>query len=274
LKLSYERMRRNHLFNELINAKDLSRQMAQERILATGLKLPDFFNCYLVVIEAWRGKPEDCWQQNPNELYCLKNSIVEALEDDENMIAWASPHGVGVLHAGPGTGGDEKAYQEETGGRLREKVAGNIPELTVKIGIAASTAKLTDLYNHYRQSHIAVDTGRKVWPERDVYHYLDMGLFQLLPFIQDQAEVAAYVERTLGPLLHYKKKKTELLLTLEVILESNNLTEAAKKLFVHQKTLEFRRRRIEHILGVSLAGPETKMALAMAIKLLKMGKNS
>ncbi|MDR3589114.1 MAG: PAS domain S-box protein [Negativicutes bacterium] len=270
LKLSYERMRRNHLFNELINTENLPRQTAQEMILAAGLNLPDVLTCYLVVIEVWQGKAQEYyWEQHPYELYLLKNSVVEVLEKDGSLVAWASPHGIGVLQAGDGTGGDDKARQEEVARTLREKVESSIPELSVKIGIAASTEGVTDVYGRYRQSRIAADTGRKVWPELAVYHYLDMGVFQLLPFIQDQTEVAAYVDRTLGPLLRYKKK-ADLLATLEAILENNNLTKAAKQLFIHQKTLEFRKRRIEQILGVSLENHEIRTALVIAVKLLKM----
>lgn len=273
LKASYERMRRSHLFNELIRTKDISQQRVQEVMVSTGINLPEVFSCSLIVVEAWQGKSQGHWQQHSYELYHLMNSIIEALEDDENWIAWTSPHGIGVLHAGrETTDGDEKEYQEEVARKLRERVEGSIPDLTVKIGVSASAANLADLCGRYRQSHIAVNTGRKVWPERAIFHYLDMGIFQVLPFV-DQAEVTAYIERTLGTLLHYeKKKKTEFLMTLEAILESNSLTEAAKKLFIHQKTLEFRRRRIEQILGVLLNRHETRTALVIALKLLKMNE--
>jgi PAS domain S-box-containing protein len=275
VKASYERMRRSHFFNELIKTPDISPQRVQEMVLTTGLKLPEVLSCYLVVIEEWEGKSQSHWQQHPYELYLLMNSVIESLENDESWIAWASPYGIGVLHAGFAADGDEKTYQEEVARQLRGTIEGNIPDLTVKIGVAASAANPADLRDRYRQSHIAVNTGRKIWPERYIYHYLDMGIFQLLPFV-DQAEVTAYVERTLGTLLHYeKKKKTEFLMTLEVILESTSLTEAAKKLFIHQKTLEFRKRRIEQILGVLLNRHETRTALVIALKLLKMneGKN-
>ncbi len=275
VKASYERMRRSHLFNELIRTQDFSQQRVQEMILTTGLKLPEVLSCYLVVIEEWQGKSQDHWQQHPYELYLLMNSVIESLEDDDNWIAWASPHGIGVLHAGFEADGDEKTYQEEVARKLRGKIGGSIPDLAVKIGVSATAANPADLRNRYTQSHIAVNKGRKIWPERDIYHYLDMGVFQLLPFV-DQAEVSAYVERTLGTLLHYeKRKKTDFLMTLEAILESNTLAEAARKLFIHQKTLEFRKRRIEEILGVLLKKHETRTALLIALKLLKMneGKN-
>jgi len=49
------------------------------------------------------------------------------------------------------------------------------------------------------------------------------------------------------------------------------LKEAAAKLFVHLKTIDFRKKRIEKILGVSLDHVETRMTLALAVRLLKLG---
>jgi len=270
MKASYARMGQNHL----VKTKDLSRQKVQEMILTMGLKLPDSLCCYLVVVEAWQRKSQGHWQQHPYELHLLVNSIIELLESDGEWIAWASPHGIGVLSVGAGDNGDAKAFQEAIARSLQEIIEGNIPELAVKIGISGGVENATELSRAYRQSHIAVDTGRKVWAERDIFHFLDLGIFQVLPFI-DQAEISAYVERTLGTLLNYeKKKKNELLMTLEAILESKSFTEAARKLFIHTKTLEFRKRRIEQILGVLLDRHETRAALLVALKLLKMKRGS
>jgi PAS domain S-box-containing protein len=270
LKTSYERMRRNHFLNRLINTTDRPQQMVQEMILTTGLNLPDIFSCFLVVLETWRGKPTDYWQQHPFEQYQLMNAIIESLEDDGNLIAWASPLGVGVIHTCPGSHGDEKASQMEIAHNLRKLIDKNVPDLTFKIGTAPLTEQVTDLGGRYRQCQIAVDAGREIWPEREIHHYLDMGILQVLPFI-DRAEASAYVERTLGRLLNYeKKKKGEFLMTLEVLLESNTLAEAAKKLFVHPKTLEFRRRRIEQILNVSLDSNNTRTTLQVALMLRKI----
>lgn len=270
IKASYERMRRNNLLNELIDSETLSRQQARELVLTTGLKIFDSAWCHLIVVDSWMGKSHDYWQQRPSDLCVLMNSIIELLEGEKHWAVWASPHGIGVLSDGAGGGRGEKDFQEEEARRLQEIIYSNIPELAVKIGISANLTNINELRGLYRQSFLAVDAGRKAWPERDIFHYLDIGIFQVLPLI-GRREMSSYVERKLGPLLDYeKRKKSELLPTLEAILDSRSFTEAAKRLFVHQKTLDFRRRRIEQLLGKSLDCQESRTALTVALKMLKI----
>jgi PAS domain S-box-containing protein len=272
LRTSYERMRRDHLLNELLKAESCSEQKVYETLLTAGLKTAGSLTCYCLVIHEWKGKLREYWKQYLEELHYLLDSVVDTLSVDGRCLVWRSDEGVGLLHSGTLGSGDTKKYQEELAAQVKEKVEGIFPELTVVIGIAESTVKVTDFRTRYRQSCIAVTTGRKVWPGRKIYHYLDMGIFQVLPTILDQDAAAAFIERNLGKLIRYDaERKAELLATLEAILENNHLKTAAEKLFVHLKTIEFRKKRIEEILGVSLVPVETRMTLAMAVRLLKIG---
>ena len=271
VKKAAERKKRNDILNELVKGSRLAEQGLRELMRRADIDPGEAFTCYLLVVDKWQGKPREYWQEHFDDLRSLQDAIVEGLEDRAEWVAWASAEGVGVLHFGLAAGKDVGQYQAEVGGRLRKQVADRIPGVALAIGVAEAATEITDLGLRYRQSCLAVDMGRKMWPAREIYHYLDLGVFQLIPFIEDQEQVSGYIERTLGKLLHYdKQKRDEYLLTLEVILESDNLKEAAKKVFVHQKTIELRKRRIEEILGVSLAGFETRMALATALKLRKL----
>ena len=100
----------------------------------------------------------------------------------------------------------------------------------------------------YRQAVVSVQSGKKIWPERKIFHYLDIGLLQFLPYIHDQKQLDSFIERTLGPVLHYdKNKKVKLMPTLGGILLSDNLKSAANTLAIHYKTLIFRKRQLERI---------------------------
>ncbi len=271
LKTSYGRMRRHHLVNELIRSEGLPEQKVYETLVTAGLTLSGPLTCCLLIVEEWQGKPGGYWRQRLEDLHYLQELILDLLEEAEDWIAWRSPDGIGILHSGFVSAAEGKKYQEDLAEQLRQKVEGNIAELTVAIGISELATALVGINTRYKQCSIAVNLGHKLWPQRKLYHYLDMGMLQVLPYIKDQEQVTAYIERNLGSLLRYdRRKKTVLLLTLEAILENNNLKAAAEKLFVHQKTLEFRRRRIEQILGVSLDNFETRLVLATALKLLKI----
>jgi len=273
LQKSYERRRRTDLLNELVKGNGLDNPRIDEMMLRVGINPREAFSCYLLVIEEWQGLSRQYWQDNFEALRALQDSIVDSLENCDKKVAWVNLEGIGVLDFGNSDSGmqDVKEYQAAVADRLREQVADRVPGVVLTIGIAEAASEISDLGARFRQSCTAVNIGRKIWPGRNTYYYLDLGIFQLLPWIEDREQVAGYIERTLGKLLRYdSQKKEEYLLTLEMILESDNLKEAAKKVFVHHKTIELRKRRIEEILGVSLSSFETRMTLSTALKLMRL----
>lgn len=272
-----QRRRRNDILNELLKGNQLAKQRVREMVFRAGISPWKHFSCYQLVITEWNSKPREYWQEDFEKMRNLQDTIVESLEKGEAWVAWVNSSGIGVLHFGNPGEQDVKKYQLETARQLQLHVTNSIPGMTLAIGIAEVAAEITDLADRFQQSCTAVNLGYKIWPERNIFHYMDMGHVQLIPsYIGDQKLVADYIERNLGKLLHYERKnKDEFLSTLEAILETGNLKEAAKRVFVHEKTLLQRRSRIELILGVSLDSFETRMALATALKLMKLtAKNS
>ena len=60
--------------------------------------------------------------------------------------------------------------------------------------------------------------------------------------------------------------------TLDAVLAYPNLREAAEKLFIHYKTLLFRRKRIEELLELSLEDAENRVLLSVAIRMWRLTK--
>ncbi|MDR3588139.1 MAG: helix-turn-helix domain-containing protein [Negativicutes bacterium] len=272
LQTTYKRKRRNDLLNDLIHTHGLSKQKVYETALQAGLSLTGPLSCFLLVIEEWEDKSKEYWQEHFGERQFLLETMINLLEDEKTWLAWESSEGIGVLYLGIVPGQTGKNDQVKLAEQLREKIANKAPNLTISVGIAELVSDPVELGMHYQQSHMAVTCGRKIWPERKIYHYLDMGVLQIVPLGEGREQITAYIERTLGKLIHYdRKKNAEYLLTLELMLENSNLNDVAKKAFIHQKTVLQRKRRIEQILEVSLDSLETRMALATALKMLKLG---
>ncbi len=275
LKTSYIRMKRNDLLNELIETENMPEQQAYEMLTEAGLKLTGPLTCYLVVLQEWKGQARDYWRQHMEELHYLQDVIIDLFSEDDSRLAWRGPDGVGVLHCGPACDLDGKEYQAKVAFGLQEELQRRIPDLTVQISVSEFSAKANGIYDQYQQCCTASKLGKRIWPEQRIYHYLDMGIYQVFPFGENDKYIAAYIERTLGKLLrHETKRRAEYFATLEALLESRNLTGTARKLFVHSKTLEYRKRRIEEILGVSLDNSDARLALTMALKLMKIGVGS
>jgi len=272
LKTSYTRMKRNDLLNELVGTENMPEQQACEMLMEAGLKLTGPLTCYLVVLHEWKGHPRDYWRQHMEELHYLQDVIIDNFSEDDIRLAWRGPDGVGVLHCGPACELEGKEYQAKVTLGLQEELERRIPELTVQIGVSELSIKASGIYDQYQQCCTAIKLGKRIWPEERIYHYLDMGVYQVFSSGGNTKHIAAYIERTLGKLLrHETKRKGEYFATLEALLESSNLTGTAKKLFIHSKTLEYRKKRIEEILGVSLDNSDARLALAMALKLMKLG---
>jgi len=156
---------------------------------------------------------------------------------------------------------------------IRNIVANKVSAATIAIGISELADNMVGIGSYYRQAISAVSTGTRVWPQAKIYHYSDMGVYQVLSCFNDQEQISAYIERTLGKLLHYDKRKSAAYLdTLEIILMSDNLKSGAGKLSIHYQTLMFRKQRCEAILGVSLDDFSARMAILTAIHLLKLRK--
>jgi DNA-binding PucR family transcriptional regulator len=72
----------------------------------------------------------------------------------------------------------------------------------------------------------------------------------------------------LGQLIDYDRQKNgHLVETLAAILEGQSLRSVADSLFIHTKTLLFRKHRIEEILGESLEDSAVRLNLALALQL-------
>jgi PAS domain S-box-containing protein len=275
MKSAFNRMRRNHLLNDLLNPDNLSEEKTHALIEMMGVNSLQSLFCFFVLIKQWKGRPRDFWKEDIEQMHYLQDNILDVLEADKCWVGWRGPEGIGVLYAAAGYEGDVECYQKELARQIARIIEKNIPNLTVSVGVAEPVWALTDLRARYKQGHLAATAGSKVWPGRELYYYPDLGNFQvLLPFAERAAEADAFIERTLGSLLRYDSEKgAELVATMEALLEGNSLAESAKKLHIHVKTLESRRKRIEQILEISF-GSETKMAWGMALKLLKLKETS
>ena len=270
LRASYERKKKNDLLNELILEKLPSKQTLKASARMLGMRVIEPFVCYVVMIDSYRGAPWKAWTDRRDEVQNLLDNLVDELSD-EACVSWESAEGIGILHFDEMELLMDKNAQLQQAEKLRNVVERFSPELSVSIGIAERAATLTDIGGRYRQAGLAATTGRRIWPDGGRYHYLDMGIFQLLPYLKNQQQVDAYIGRTLGKLLHYdKKKREEYLETLESVIASNNLKESAGQLAVHYKTLMFRKQRLEEILGISLDEFSSRMAVATAVHLMKL----
>ena len=265
-----ERRQKNELLNALIERSHPPEMLISQILRFFGGRAGKPYTCMVVCHDKHLVDAKAFDLGHINDVHALTNATMDVVESADRIV-WESPRGVAVLDfALEGSTGAVVA-QKKLAAQLHEQIFERLPELDISIGIAEMATNLVKLDEQYHHAIRAVETGRKVRPQQKIHHFEEMGAFQILSRFQDQVEMDEFIERTLGPLLHYEgKSSADFLLSLEMFLLSENLKESADNLSIHYQTLLFRKRRVEEILGVSLKDPSTRMSILTALHLLKL----
>lgn len=275
LELSYEQRRQREILNDLVEGRLAPSQLVLDQAWRVKLNLACQFSCYLVIIKAWKGKPLDHWLDYREGYQFFVDSLTEVLASEMKAIVWESREGIAILCPLLSGCKDIKAHELSMAGRMKEIVYSYFPDASIIIGIGEFHADtFQNIALIYSQACEAAQSGQTISSEQDIFHYLDLGIFQILPLLSDRDKVLAFIDRTLGKLVEYDRKKgSNLLLTMEKILQADNLKEVAKEMFVHYKTISFRKKRIEKILGRSLDMLDDQTTLNTALKLRQLFTN-
>ncbi|WP_328337660.1 PucR family transcriptional regulator [Streptomyces violaceus] len=105
-------------------------------------------------------------------------------------------------------------------------------------------------------------------PDRPWYDARRLDIDLLLWRLRDHPDLAAFVDRALGPLLeHDRRSRPPLLPTLATYLaHAGRKAETARELHLNRQTLYNRLARIGDLLGTDLDDPQTVLALSLALR--------
>jgi purine catabolism regulator len=138
------------------------------------------------------------------------------------------------------------------------------------IGASRPAGSLREVRDAFREARevadlAAGDPGRTL--HRPYYRLPDLRLRGLLHLLREDTRLRSFAERELGPLLAYDAEhRTTLVGDLAAFLESGgNKALAASRAHLARPTFYQRLRLIEHVLSVSLADPESRASLHVAL---------
>ncbi|TLQ46769.1 PucR family transcriptional regulator [Streptomyces marianii] len=105
-------------------------------------------------------------------------------------------------------------------------------------------------------------------PDRPWYDARRLDIDLLLWWLRDHPDLAAFVDRAVGPLLeHDRTSRPPLLPTLQTFLaHAGRKAETARELHLNRQTLYNRLARISELLGTDLDDPQTVLALSLALR--------
>jgi purine catabolism regulator len=151
-------------------------------------------------------------------------------------------------------------------GRLRDALAREHADVRAAASRVSPTIALRTSFHEARYALEAASfaNGRA----RDVASWRDLGAFQLLLAVQDDAALRLYCDSVLGPIQDGEGDYGgELLKSLEAFLEQNGQWEkAARQLSCHRHTLRYRIRRVEQLTGRDLSSARDRIEFWLALK--------
>jgi purine catabolism regulator len=162
--------------------------------------------------------------------------------------------------------GDYQARGHALGLQIRQNIADWKPGFTVSVGFSGPAEAPGGLAAAQREVISVMDSLARFKRWGQVVAVPELGLTGLLAAVTDE-RLVDYTRRHLGPLVeHDTARKGSLVPTLRAYLETGEQQEAAKRLRVHPNTLRYRLDRIREISGVDLEDPETRLNMAVALR--------
>jgi DNA-binding PucR family transcriptional regulator len=150
--------------------------------------------------------------------------------------------------------------------QIRETIGDWKPGFTVSVGFSGPAEAPAGLAGAQREVISVMDSLARFKRWGQVVAVPELGLTGLLAAVSDE-RLVDFSRRHLGPLVeHDAARKGSLVPTLRAYLETGEQQEAAKRLRVHPNTLRYRLDRIREISGVDLEDPETRLNLAVALR--------
>jgi DNA-binding PucR family transcriptional regulator len=151
---------------------------------------------------------------------------------------------------------------------LLSGVAPVLRPATASAGIGNLADGVGELARSHLEARQALRLSRRAGRSSRVTSYRSLGAFRLLLEVQSPEALRGFVSEVLGPLLKYaESRETPLLETLEALAAARWVRRAAARaLGIHINSMGYRIERIENLTGLSLDDPETRVAIAIALR--------
>ena len=163
-------------------------------------------------------------------------------------------------------GADAKELQ-----KIAKQIATTIQQelgIKVVIGIGTVVNHIRDLARAYKEAGVAIDVGKVFETEKTVINYENLGIGRLiyqLPTVLCQMFLQEVFKKNPIDALDQ-----ETLLTINKFFENNlNVSETARKLFVHRNTLVYRLEKIKKLTGLDLREFDDAITFKVALMVKK-----
>ena len=261
---------RGEFLDDLVKHTYGDEAAAQRRARHLGYPLPGLHVLMVVDVDDFRGFQRSR-QISEDGIQAIKRELLRRVS---GVLRSAFPRA--LLHARSdevlallplgADGGDQQGRVHGVALQVREVVSEWKPGFTVSVGFSAPVAAPGGVETAHREVRAVLDTLARFQRWGQVIAVPDVGLTGLLAGVSDD-RLVEFVKRHLGALAeHDRARGGSLVPTLKAFLESGEQQAAARRLQVHPNTLRYRLDRIREISGVELDDAETRLNLAVALR--------
>ena len=168
-----------------------------------------------------------------------------------------------------------KLLNENTDTKELHKIAQNVQdalsrELGIKtvVGIGTSANHIRDLARTYKEAQVAIDVGKVFETKRTIISYENLGIGRLI--YQLPTTLCEMFLREVFKKNPIDALDQETLFTINKFFENNlNVSETARKLFVHRNTLVYRLEKIKKLTGLDLREFDDAITFKVALMVKK-----
>ena len=243
---------------------------AQRRARHLGYPLHGSHVVMMVDIDDFRGFnrarqiSEDAIQALKREFLRRVTAVVRATYQ-RALVQGRSDSVVALLPIGT-EAGDHQVRVHVLGMQVKQSISDWKPGFSVSVGFSGPTDAPAGVAAAQREVMSVMDSLARFKRWGQVVAVPELGLTGLLAAVADE-RLVDYTRRLLGSLVeHDRARNGSLVATLRAYLETGEQQQAAKQLRVHPNTLRYRLDRIREISGVDLEDAETRLNLAVALR--------
>lgn len=141
------------------------------------------------------------------------------------------------------------------------------PKSLLMIGIGREYNLVDQLGKSAREAQFAVQLGDLIEPVRQVVHYADLGMYDLLLEMKRAGiSITSIYEEHIGGLLRDTTKEIDLIETIDVYFKQNqSIQDSAKSLFIHRHTLRYRLNQVEQKTGLDIKSADDRLKLQLGV---------
>lgn len=146
--------------------------------------------------------------------------------------------------------------------------------IKVRIGYGNVVEQIQDIAQSFQEAKLALEVGRIFYAERETISYGRLGIGRLIYQIP-MSLCDMFIKEVFGEKIPDVLEDEESMSTINKFFENNlNISETARKLYVHRNTLVYRLERIEKIIGLDIRKFDDAMTFRIAVMVLAHVKDT